>query len=292
MVSTKLDTVLVQEDALRKKNEKLERSLASGAGKEDLLSKSTQVDGVQVLATRVEAASIDGLRFTGDSVRKSLASGVAVIGAVVDDKPMFVALVTKDLVDRGLHAGNLLQAATQADGRTWRRAAAKTHRSWTRRWRSCRMLCGRCWRRHRSDMRIVGIDFGERRIGVAAADDRMRIALPVTTITVSGDPVDDLVYIIRDQRADELVVGLPLSLSGAEGPQAQRIREVVAALEGRVDIPIRLQDERLTTRQAERAGPPQKKKSVSRAKAGSPGRDATAAAILLQAYLDAQRPYG
>ena len=119
-------------------------------------------------------------------------------------------------------------------------------------------------------MRIVGIDFGERRIGVAAADDRMRIAMPVTTITVSGDPVDDLVYIIRDQRADELVVGLPLSLSGAEGPQAQRIREVVAALEGRVDIPIRLQDERLTTRQAERAGPPQKKKASRGPKRGAP----------------------
>jgi len=140
-------------------------------------------------------------------------------------------------------------------------------------------------------MRLVGIDFGERRIGVAAADDRLRLAIPVTTITVGDDPVADLVYLARDQRADELVIGLPLSLSGAEGPQAQRIRDVVAELETRIDIPIRLQDERLTTRQAERAAP-QKKKGVSRAKAGSPGRDAAAAAILLQAYLDSQRPYG
>jgi putative Holliday junction resolvase len=140
-------------------------------------------------------------------------------------------------------------------------------------------------------MRIVGIDFGERRIGVAAADTSTRMAIPVTTIVVSGDPIDDLALIAREQRADELVFGLPLSLTGAEGPQAERIREVAAALGGRIDIPIRFQDERLTTRQAEHAGPRPKKKGVSRAKAGSPGRDAVAASILLQAYLDGQRPY-
>lgn len=139
-------------------------------------------------------------------------------------------------------------------------------------------------------MRIVGIDFGERRIGVAAADDRTRLAIPVTTIVVSGDPIDDLVLIVREQRAEELVFGLPLSLSGAEGPQAQRIREVAAALEGRISIPIRFQDERLTTRQADHATP-RKKKGVSRAKASSPGRDGVAASIVLQAYLDGQRPY-
>jgi putative Holliday junction resolvase len=138
-------------------------------------------------------------------------------------------------------------------------------------------------------MRIVGIDFGERRIGVAAADTSTRGAIPVTTVVVRGDPVEDLVLIAREQRADEVVFGLPLSLTGAEGPQAQRTREVAAALAARVDIPIRFQDERLTTRQAERAAP--KKKGVSRARAGSPGRDAVAAAIVLQAYLDSQRPY-
>jgi putative Holliday junction resolvase len=139
-------------------------------------------------------------------------------------------------------------------------------------------------------MRIVGIDFGERRIGVAAADDRTRLAIPLTTAEVRGDPVDELVRIAKEQRAEEIVFGLPLSLTGAEGPQAQHIREVVAALSDRISIPIRLHDERLTSVQADRMSPP-KKKGVSRAKAGSPGRDAVAAAILLQAYLDSQRPY-
>ena len=104
-------------------------------------------------------------------------------------------------------------------------------------------------------MRIVGIDFGERRIGVAAADDRTRLAIPVTTIVVRGDPIEDLVGIVEEQRAEEIVFGLPLSLTGAEGPQAQRIREVATALEARIDIPIRFQDERLTTRQADHATP-------------------------------------
>jgi putative Holliday junction resolvase len=140
-------------------------------------------------------------------------------------------------------------------------------------------------------MRIVGIDFGEKRIGVAAADDRLRIAIPVSTVDAAGDPVAAIIRIAAEERADELVIGLPLSLSGAEGPQAQVIRDAVAAVESKLTIPIHLQDERLTTRQASQSMP-QKKKGVSRAKAGAPTRDAAAAAILLQAYLDGQKPYG
>lgn len=140
-------------------------------------------------------------------------------------------------------------------------------------------------------MRIIGIDFGEKRIGVAAADDRIRVAIPVATVNAAGDPVEAIIRIAADERAEALVIGLPLSLSGAEGPQAQVIRDAVSALETRLTIPIHLQDERLTTRQASHQMP-QKKKGVSRAKAGAPTRDAAAAAILLQAYIDGQRPYG
>jgi len=130
-------------------------------------------------------------------------------------------------------------------------------------------------------MRIVGIDFGERRIGVAAADDRLRIAIPVETVEVKSDPVADIVKVAEDQRADELVVGLPLSLSGAEGPQAKRIREAVEQLSTRLTIPIHLQDERLTTAEARR---------VVAVGKGGVGKDAIAASLLLQAYLDSHRP--
>lgn len=134
-------------------------------------------------------------------------------------------------------------------------------------------------------MRIIGIDFGERRIGVAAADDRTRIAVPVETVDVGADPAAEIARIAAEQQADEIVVGLPLSLTGAEGPQARRVREVIGALESLVSIPVRVQDERLTTAQAGRAS------AAGRGKRrGRENRDAIAASILLQAYLDETRP--
>jgi putative Holliday junction resolvase len=144
-------------------------------------------------------------------------------------------------------------------------------------------------------VRIIGIDFGERRIGVAAADDRTRIAIPLTTLRVEGDAVEAIVQIAGEERADELVVGLPLSLSGAEGPQAQRVREVVEAVSRRLAVPVRMWDERLTTAQARRQTAPAGRGSRGRRATGSRSRkqaqDAVAAAILLQAYMDSIRPY-
>ena len=132
-------------------------------------------------------------------------------------------------------------------------------------------------------MRIVGIDLGERRIGVAVVDDRVRVAIPVGTVNVSADPVEDIVRLAQEQRAEELVVGLPLSLTGAEGPQAQRVRELIEALMSRLSIPIHAWDERLTTAEARRRAPP----------GGRRGReDALAAAIMLQSYMDHLRPHG
>lgn len=138
-------------------------------------------------------------------------------------------------------------------------------------------------------MRIIGIDFGERRIGVAAAEDRTGIAIPVRTVEVKDDPVAALVAAVREERADEVVVGMPLSLTGAEGPQAQRVREVVEELRGRVTAPVTTYDERLTTAQARRV-PETRRRGAGRRP--QPPRDSVAAAIMLQAYLDSRRPHG
>lgn len=127
-------------------------------------------------------------------------------------------------------------------------------------------------------MRMIGIDFGERHIGLATADDRVPIAVPLATVDAAGDPVTRIEEAVREQGAQAVIFGLPLSLSGAEGPQAQRVREIAAALAARVDIPIEFQDERLTSAQAERAKGPKGAR-----------RDAIAASILLQAYLDQRR---
>ena len=140
-------------------------------------------------------------------------------------------------------------------------------------------------------MRIIGIDFGERRIGVAAADDRTRIAIPLDTVDAGVDPVAEIARVLAEQNADEVVIGLPLSLSGAEGPQAERVREAIAQLEQRISIPIRTYDERLTTTQASRVPVASGRSSGKRKGRAHDNSDSIAASILLQAYLDSKRPY-
>lgn len=130
-------------------------------------------------------------------------------------------------------------------------------------------------------MRIVGIDLGERRIGVAAADGRVKVAIPVDTVDAGRDLVETVERIVDEQQADEVVVGLPLSMSGAIGPQAERVLEVVEALRERLGAAVHTWDERLTTVQASRSG--------ARRASGSASRDAAAAALLLQAFLDSRR---
>lgn len=135
-------------------------------------------------------------------------------------------------------------------------------------------------------MRIIGLDLGERRIGVAAADDRTQVAVPVMTLEVDGDAVVAVSRLVEEQQADEVVVGLPLSMTGAMGPQAQRAMEVVEAVRERVSVPVHTWDERLTTVQASRSLGPKRRGGRERPKGT---RDSIAAAILLQAYMDSRR---
>lgn len=138
-------------------------------------------------------------------------------------------------------------------------------------------------------MRIIGLDLGDRRVGVAAAEEETRVAIPVATLDVADDAIEAIAHLVQEQRADELVVGLPLSMSGAIGPQAQRVMSIVEALEARLAIPVRTWDERLTTVQAGRSVPSGRRRGKGHRPAAGPGRDAVAATILLQAYLDSRR---
>ena len=135
--------------------------------------------------------------------------------------------------------------------------------------------------RDRPGGRILGIDPGERRIGVAAADSATRVAIPVTTIDAGSDPVEAVARLVQEQQAGELVVGLALSLSGVLGPQAQRAQALADALARRLDIPVHTWDERLTSVEARRRLPGGKRRSKGEL-------DALAAAIILQAFLDSQ----
>jgi alanyl-tRNA synthetase len=100
-----------------RENERLRGQLA-GASAGDLLQRATSVDGTRVLATRVDAASRDGLRQLGDRLRDRLDSGVIVLGSVIDGRPSLLSMVTPDLVQRGVRAGDIVrEAATLIDGR-------------------------------------------------------------------------------------------------------------------------------------------------------------------------------
>jgi len=133
-------------------------------------------------------------------------------------------------------------------------------------------------------MRIIGLDLGKKRIGVAAADDRTRVAIPVSTVIVKDDEVEAVIGILEDQRADRVVIGLPLSMSGAVGQQGQHVLEMVEQIRFRVSIPVHTWDERLTTVQA--AKTPTGPRRGKSARAAIAGRDAVAAAIMLQAFVD------
>jgi putative pre-16S rRNA nuclease len=144
--------------------------------------------------------------------------------------------------------------------------------------------------------RILGLDLGEKRIGVAVADTD-GIAMPLTTLRRASTDAQDAAAIARllaDQGATEIVVGLPLEAAGQEGAQARITREWVDAVRPHLDALVRYRDERLTSHVAEqRVGPMKRGRS-----GGPPSRtqrdawkariDREAAAIILQDELDSR----
>jgi|JI10StandDraft_1071094.scaffolds.fasta_scaffold888128_2 putative Holliday junction resolvase len=131
---------------------------------------------------------------------------------------------------------------------------------------------------------LLGVDLGERRVGLALHDDPDLDARPAGTLDLRGvsDPVVALAERAKSLGATEIVVGLPLNMNGTDGPAAKNARRTATALRRRVGLPVHLWDERLTTTQAQRS-------RTARGTKGREGIDAEAAAILLQAFVDARR---
>ena len=135
-------------------------------------------------------------------------------------------------------------------------------------------------------MRVLALDIGEKRVGVAVSDPSGRVATPVKTIPAT-DLTDTatLRRLIEDYEPELIVVGLPLSLDGTEGPQARRVRAIGEGLSARLEISVEFTDERLSSSQAARA---MQEAGVSE-RDGRGKLDAVAASLFLQAWLDAQR---
>ena len=136
--------------------------------------------------------------------------------------------------------------------------------------------------------RVVGVDLGSRRIGLAVSDSGQSVATPVTTITRSGDMQADheaLAAVVHDYGAVGVVVGLPVSLSGSSGPAAEAVNQEVASLRERLVVDVETVDERFTTSVAS-AG---LRSAGRRAKRQREVIDAAAAAELLQTWLSRRR---
>ena len=133
-------------------------------------------------------------------------------------------------------------------------------------------------------MRVLALDHGTRRVGVAVSDELQMIAQPLEYIAPEpfADFLARLKEILREKEISLILIGLPRNMDGSYGPAALKVQEFVAALKDAVTVPIKTWDERLTTVQAQKfliqgkVRREQRKQKV----------DKTAAAILLQSYLD------
>jgi putative Holliday junction resolvase len=133
-------------------------------------------------------------------------------------------------------------------------------------------------------MRILAIDHGSKRIGIAVSDELKMIAQPLEFIPAEPFAafLARLNELISDKEVESILVGLPRNMDGSYGPAAQKVQEFVEALKGTVGVPIKTWDERLTSAQANRIliqGNVRRDKRKEKV-------DAMAAAILLQSYLD------
>jgi putative Holliday junction resolvase len=133
-------------------------------------------------------------------------------------------------------------------------------------------------------MRILGLDVGDHRIGVAISDPEEILARPLTTIIRENEQnaMDAIIQLVDQHDVKRIVVGLPYSLDGSVGKQATKVMDFVNRLSKGTDAKIETWDERLSTVAAERLlREADNKKADTRAK-----RDAAAAAFILQGYLD------
>ena len=137
-------------------------------------------------------------------------------------------------------------------------------------------------------MRCLGLDIGDRWIGVALSDPDGILATPLTIIerTDDGQALAAITDIINKEQVGQVVVGMPLSLDGSLSRQAEKVKAFAQKLAEQIEILLEYRDERLTTVMAQR---------LKRASGGKKGRgktryDAEAAAVILQGFLDESHP--
>ena len=133
-------------------------------------------------------------------------------------------------------------------------------------------------------MRILGIDHGDVRIGIAMSDETAFLASPLTTVRNGKAAIGEIVALVEEHHVERIVIGLPLNMNGSCGPATEKVRKFSAKLAAQTNVPIVESDERLTTVAAHH----------NLREAGLDGKqrkgvvDMAAAQIILQDWLDTQ----
>ena len=131
-------------------------------------------------------------------------------------------------------------------------------------------------------MRYLAIDYGIKRTGLAICDSAETIASPLTVIEGQKELLSKIADVVKNEGVEAIVLGLPLNMDDSEGPQAKLVLRFADVLKGRLDIPVYLQDERLSSFGAEG-----KLASAELTRAKKRKRlDAVAAAAILEAFLE------
>ena len=133
-------------------------------------------------------------------------------------------------------------------------------------------------------MRFMGLDFGEKRVGVALSDSLgiMASALTVIETNTKADLLEQITALAQEYEVERIIIGLPRSLDGSIGPQAKKVQDFIKSLSEHTVIPVIEWDERFSTVDAERVLVEAGVKRDKRKK----HRDSVAAAYILQGYLD------
>jgi putative Holliday junction resolvase len=138
--------------------------------------------------------------------------------------------------------------------------------------------------------RVLGIDAGERRVGVALSDELRLLASPLVVLDRGrglAPVLDALTEVARSEGVAQIVVGLPLNADGSEGRQARRAQDFARVAERVVGVPVEMWDERLSSKEAEQIARAQGRNMRRLRQHGQ--LDAIAAAVILQDYLDHTR---
>ena len=137
--------------------------------------------------------------------------------------------------------------------------------------------------------RILGIDVGEARIGLALSDELGMLAHPLETVQVKvGNPIKHVAEVVAREKIETVVIGLPRNMSGTYGPAAEKAREFAAKLQALTPCKVKFWDERLTTVAAQK----QLHESGKNTKNSRQVIDQVAAVLILQGYLDSQSLLG